>query len=90
MVGDWNGDGVETIGMFLPSASTFFLRNSNTMGNADVAFGLGYPGCQPIVGNWLGSDPIVPSAADRLFSQLDSDLLPRLSADLEPALGSTL
>jgi hypothetical protein len=101
LLGDWNGDGIETIGMFLPYASTFFLRNSNTVGNADVAFGLGYAGCQPIIGDWLGRDAVVqatsltdgqPSgslqltATDAVFSQLDEGLSSDALGGLEPAL----
>jgi hypothetical protein len=33
----------------------FYLRNSNTAGNADMAFGYGIPGDTPLVGNWDGT-----------------------------------
>ena len=52
MVGDWNGDGVDTVGVF--RNGTFYLRNSNTTGNADVAFSYGDPGDLPVVGDWTG------------------------------------
>jgi hypothetical protein len=30
----------------------FMLRNSNTIGFADIVFALGMPGDMPIAGNW--------------------------------------
>jgi autotransporter-associated beta strand protein len=56
VVGDWNGDGIQTIGLFDPTASVFYLRNSNSTGNADLCFGYGAPGAgwTPLVGDWNG------------------------------------
>jgi hypothetical protein len=53
VAGDWDGDGIDTIGVY--RNGTFYLRNSNTVGNADVWFALGNPGDMPIAGNWDGS-----------------------------------
>ncbi|MFQ3589894.1 MAG: reprolysin-like metallopeptidase, partial [Chloracidobacterium sp.] len=56
IIGDWNGDGIETIGIF--RNGEFFLRNSNTAGFADVpAFSLGgvQPGDIPLSGDWDGN-----------------------------------
>jgi calcineurin-like phosphoesterase family protein len=50
--GDWNGDGVDTIGVY--RNGSFLLRNSNTVGFADLAFAFGKPGDQPIAGDWNG------------------------------------
>ena len=36
IVGDWDGDGMDTIGLYNPTTSMFYLRNSNTQGYADV------------------------------------------------------
>ena len=48
-----NGDdGIDTIGVY--RNGTFHLRNSNTIGYADIVFGLGVPGDYPIAGNWDG------------------------------------
>ncbi len=52
VAGDWNGDGVDTIGIY--RNGTFFLRNSNTSGFADLQFPFGASGDIPIVGDWDG------------------------------------
>ncbi|MCS7078927.1 MAG: DUF4394 domain-containing protein [Chloracidobacterium sp.] len=54
IVGDWDGDGVDTIGVFRPATAQFFLRNSNTAGFADFAFNYGAPGDLPVAGDWTG------------------------------------
>jgi hypothetical protein len=56
LVGDWNGDGTDTVGVYNPTTGVFYLRNTNNAGVADVAFGYG-PGGQgwkPLVGDWNG------------------------------------
>jgi hypothetical protein len=50
--GDWNGDGIDTIGIF--RAGTFFLRNSNSTGNADLQVTFGGAGDLPVAGDWDG------------------------------------
>ncbi len=50
VVGDWDGDGVDTIGIY--RNGVFYLRNSNTIGFADIVFSFGSPGDQPIAGDW--------------------------------------
>ena len=52
VAGDWNGDGIDTIGVF--SNGTFQLRNSNTAGSADLTFGFGAAGDKPVAGDWNG------------------------------------
>jgi hypothetical protein len=52
IVGDWDGDGDATIGIYRNGA--FYLRNENTIGFADWVFPFGMPGDQPIVGDWNG------------------------------------
>ncbi len=54
--GDWNADGITTIGIF--RNGQFFLRNSNTAGFADIAaFAIDgtQPGDIPIAGDWDGN-----------------------------------
>jgi hypothetical protein len=52
VVGDWDGDGTATIGIY--RNGSFYLRNSNTIGFADSVFPFGVPGDQPIAGDWDG------------------------------------
>lgn len=51
--GDWNGDGVETVGVF-SNSGTWQLRNSNSAGAADLAFSFGSGAATPLVGDWNG------------------------------------
>jgi subtilisin family serine protease len=53
-MGDWDGDGVETPGMYRQSDGYVYLRNSNTQGIADVRFFFGNPGDVPIAGDFNG------------------------------------
>jgi hypothetical protein len=57
LVGDWDGDGTDTVGLYDPSRGLFFLRNSNTSGVADIAFQYGPAGRGwiPVVGDWDGN-----------------------------------
>jgi hypothetical protein len=51
-VGDWDGDGKDTIGVF--RAGIWFLRNTNTTGMADQTFAYGLATDQPVAGDWDG------------------------------------
>ncbi len=53
-LGDWDGDGVETPGLYRQSDGYVYLRNSNTQGNADVRFFFGNPGDVPLAGDFDG------------------------------------
>jgi uncharacterized delta-60 repeat protein len=56
VVGDWNGDGVATVGVVDPSTMTWYLRNTNSAGAPDLTpFAYGAPGDVPVVGDWTGS-----------------------------------
>jgi hypothetical protein len=57
LVGDWDGNGTYTQGIYDPATSTFFLKNSNTPGIADIIAGFGAPGqgLMPVVGDWDGN-----------------------------------
>src|SRR5262249_36328095 len=46
--------GTETIGVYRPSSSTFYLRNTNTSGFADVQVTYGVSGDVSILGDWDG------------------------------------
>jgi len=56
ITGDWNNDGVDSIGLYEPSNSVFFLQNENTSGVADmtVGFGAAGNGGVPVTGDWDG------------------------------------
>ena len=53
-VGDWDGDGIETLGLYRRSTGFLFLRNSNSEGVADVEIYYGDPGDVPVAGDWDG------------------------------------
>jgi hypothetical protein len=52
VVGDWDGNGTVTIGIYRDGQ--FYLRNSNTIGFAEIVVPFGNPGDQPIGGDWDG------------------------------------
>jgi len=56
IVGDWNGDGLQTIGLYDPVNAVMLLRNSNNAGVADNVFAYGPPGAgwRAIAGDWDG------------------------------------
>jgi hypothetical protein len=53
VVGDWNGNGVYTIGVV--RGNRWLLRNSNRQGEPDIDFVFGQPGDIPVVGDWNGN-----------------------------------
>jgi len=72
VVGDWNGDGVDTVGLYDPAAAVFYLRNANSTGVADLTIPFGLPGADwtPVVGDWNGDgiDTLgLYDASDSLF-----------------------
>ena len=57
VVGDWNGDGKDTIGVASKSGPTLYwwLRNSNSPGGTDIpVFSYGSQDNAPVVGDWNG------------------------------------
>ncbi len=52
LTGDWNDDGIDTVGLF--NDGVVFLRNTNSTGPADLTFGFGQAGDQPVAGDWNG------------------------------------
>lgn len=50
MVGDWNGSGIDTVGVF--RNGQWRLRNSNSAGAASYTFTYGKQGDVPVVGDW--------------------------------------
>ena len=53
-MGDWDGNGTDTPGLFDPVAGKFFLKNSNAAGAGDLVFRYGPAGAGwlPVVGDW--------------------------------------
>ncbi len=49
---DWNGDGVDSAGVFV--GDTFYLRNSNSAGAPDMTVRFGWSGVKPVCGDWNG------------------------------------
>lgn len=54
IVGDWNADNTNTVGLYNNATGAFFLRNANTPGPADVAVTYGPAGATPLTGDWNG------------------------------------
>ncbi len=63
IVGNWDGStgvgagSADTPGLYDPATGTFFLKNTNGAGGADIAltFGPGGAGAIPVVGDWDGN-----------------------------------
>jgi hypothetical protein len=55
VVGDWDGDGIDTVGIFRASDRQWYLHNANGGGNAELVFPYGDPAQDvPVVGDWDG------------------------------------
>ncbi len=54
-MGDWDGDGIDTPGLYRASDGFVYLRNSNTQGIADISFFFGNPGDMPVAGDFNGN-----------------------------------
>jgi peptidoglycan/xylan/chitin deacetylase (PgdA/CDA1 family) len=52
LMGDWNGNGVATPGVF--RAGRWYLRNRLASGATDISFSYGRAGDVPVVGDWNG------------------------------------
>jgi hypothetical protein len=83
VVGDWNGNQVDTVGLYDPTGSCFYLRNSNSSGYANVQFGFGQPGAGwiPIAGNWNGSNGAPANASASAAGVQNSGTLNALAID---------
>ena len=58
VTGDWDGNGTTTPGIV--RGSTWYLRNSNTPGPADVVFVYGAPTDRVVTGDWDGNGTTTP------------------------------
>jgi subtilisin family serine protease len=57
IVGDWNADGVDTVGVYRNSTGVFFLSNSNTSPAVNVSLVFGNPSDTPLHGHWTNTLP---------------------------------
>jgi hypothetical protein len=57
IVGDWDGDGVDTVGVYDTSLGAFYLSNSNTAPAVNYSLVMGNPGDQPLAGHWTNGMP---------------------------------
>lgn len=53
-LGDWNGDGTDTPGLYRPSDGFAYIINRRETGFADSSWFMGIPGDVPIAGDWDG------------------------------------
>ena len=53
-VGDFNGDGIDTVGLHRESTGLVYFRDANTTGTADSQFIYGDPGDRVVAGDWDG------------------------------------
>jgi hypothetical protein len=60
-VGDFDGDGIETVGLHRESTGLVYFRNSHTQGNADSQFIFGDPGDRLIAGDWNDDGKFSPA-----------------------------
>jgi hypothetical protein len=89
LAGDWSANGTDTVGLFNPTTSAFFLRNTNDSGYADLTFAYGpaNAGWTPIVSDWNGSSgsPLRAAggatAADTTAPPLTASALQPLAAE---------
>jgi hypothetical protein len=54
-VGDFDGDGTETVGLHRESTGLVYFRNAHSDGNADTQFIFGNPGDKIFAGDWNGN-----------------------------------
>ncbi len=52
LMGDWDGDGWDSPGLYCQTTGTFYLRNECVDGSADHVFSFGPPGLLPVTGDW--------------------------------------
>ena len=52
--GDWDGDGIDTVGLRRPSNGLVYMRNSHRTGNADTQYVYGDREDLPFAGDWDG------------------------------------
>jgi hypothetical protein len=94
LAGDWDGDGIVSIGVFHPDTAAFFLL-SNDFAEADAGAAFGTLGDRPLTGDWAaaGHDRVgifhpltaTMSLATQLFAQPNINFTFGAAADLPVA-----
>jgi hypothetical protein len=56
VVGDWDGDGIDEVGLHRPGTGFFYWRNTLTTGVGDGQIFFGDPGDRFIAGDWIDHD----------------------------------
>jgi Tol biopolymer transport system component len=65
VVGDWDGDGIDEVGLHRETTGFFYYRNTLTTGAADGQFYFGEPGDRFVSGDWGLADGLETLAAYR-------------------------
>ncbi len=60
-VGDFDGNGTETVGLHRESTGFVYFRNSHTQGVADTTFFFGDPGDRLVAGDWNNNGAFSPA-----------------------------
>ena len=67
VVGDWDGNGTSTIGLFRPTQGMFYLRNTNATGDPDAAVKMGRVDDRPVAGDWDANGDVATLGLFRLL-----------------------
>ncbi|MFO7699750.1 MAG: peptidoglycan recognition family protein [Acidimicrobiia bacterium] len=59
-VGDFDGDGIDTVGLHRPSTGLVYLRNAHSQGMADTQFVFGDPDDRIVSSDWDGDGMVAP------------------------------
>jgi Tol biopolymer transport system component len=82
ITGDWNGDGIETVGVYRPGDPGPFLLTNSNAGQLDAIFNFGNPNDLPLVGDWLGTGVdgvgLLSSTTQNMFLAIDTSGKPAL------------
>ncbi len=68
VIGDWIGQGHDGVGLFRQSNGFTYLRNSLTIGFADITFTYGIAGDVPVAGHWQLVYPPLPNPGNVLVA----------------------
>jgi lysyl endopeptidase len=60
-VSDFDGDGIETVGLHRESTGLVYFRNSHTAGFANAQFLFGDPADRLVAGDWTGDGEFTPA-----------------------------